>query len=115
MKAVVPTPDTSTRRLTDRPKRAVTPPDDVKVRALRVGICGTDREEASGGSALASQGRRELVIGHEMFEQVVETGNSLYRVNPETTRCHGSTRMRRSLTLGIPYSGGRSQTASILH
>jgi len=82
MKAVALTPGTSSIRLIDVPEPAVTSPDDVKVRILRVGICGTDREEASGGRALAPQGQTELVIGHEMFGQVVETGKSVTRVKP---------------------------------
>jgi glucose 1-dehydrogenase len=82
MKAVALTPGTSAIRLTDLPEPSVTAPDDVKVRILRVGICGTDREEASGGRALAPQGKKELVIGHEMFGQVVETGRSVTSVKP---------------------------------
>jgi threonine dehydrogenase-like Zn-dependent dehydrogenase len=82
MKAVALTPGTSTLRLIDRPGPVVASPDDVKVRILRVGICGTDREEASGGRALAPQGQKELVIGHEMFGQVVETGKTVTRVKP---------------------------------
>ncbi len=82
MKAVALTPGTTTIRLIDLPEPVVTSPGDVKVRILRVGICGTDREEASGGRALAPQGRSELVIGHEMFGQVVETGRSVTRVRP---------------------------------
>ncbi len=82
MKAIALTPGSPTIRLIDLPEPAVTSPDEVKVRILRVGICGTDREEASGGRALAPQGRTELVIGHEMFGQVVETGKSVTRVKP---------------------------------
>jgi threonine dehydrogenase-like Zn-dependent dehydrogenase len=82
MKAVALTPGSSAIRLADLPEPVITSPDDVKVRILRVGICGTDREEASGGRALAPQGKKELVIGHEMFGQVVETGKSVRRVKP---------------------------------
>ena len=59
------------------PSRA---PDEVKVKVIRVGICGTDREEVSGGRADAPEGQKELVIGHEMFGQVVEVGSSVTRV-----------------------------------
>ena len=82
MKAVALTPGTPAIRLIDVPEPAVTSPEDVKARILRVGICGTDREEASGGRALAPQGQKELVIGHEMFGQVVETGKAVTRVKP---------------------------------
>jgi threonine dehydrogenase-like Zn-dependent dehydrogenase len=46
-----------------------------------VGICGTDREEAAGGRSKPPAGQTELVIGHEMFGKVVETGKSVTRVS----------------------------------
>jgi len=82
MKAVALTPGTTRLGLVDRPEPAIASPDEVKVRILRVGICGTDREEASGGRARAPQGRTDLVIGHEMIGQVVETGKAVTRVKP---------------------------------
>lgn len=82
MKALALTPGTTKLRLVERPEPAVTSPDDVKLRILRVGICGTDREEASGGRAMAPQGRQELVIGHEMLGKVMETGTAVTRVKP---------------------------------
>lgn len=82
MKAIALTPGTTAVDLVDLPEPAVTSPDEVKVRILRVGICGTDREEAAGGRALAPQGRTSLVIGHEMFGQVIETGTSVTSVQP---------------------------------
>ncbi len=82
MKAVALLPGTATIELVDRPEPLVLSPDEVKVRILRVGICGTDREEAAGGRALAPEGRIDLVIGHEMFGQVVETGKSVTAVKP---------------------------------
>jgi threonine dehydrogenase-like Zn-dependent dehydrogenase len=82
MKAIASVPGTATLRLVDRPEPSVTAPDEVKVRMCRVGICGTDREEAAGGRARAPDGRRELVIGHEMFGRVVEVGRAVTRVRP---------------------------------
>ena len=67
-------------RLVDRPEPSLTAPDEVKVRIVRVGICGTDREEAAGGRALAPPGQKDLVIGHEMLGQVVEAGKAVTRV-----------------------------------
>ncbi len=49
---------------------------------IRVGICGTDREEVSGGRAQAPDGQKELVIGHEMFGKVMSVGSSVTRVKP---------------------------------
>ncbi len=80
MKAIAVVPGASALRLVDRPEPSITSPDDVKIRIVRVGICGTDREEATGGRALAPPGQKDLVIGHEMFGQVVEIGKSVQRV-----------------------------------
>jgi glucose 1-dehydrogenase len=66
----------------ERPEPSIAAPDDVKVRMIRVGICGTDREEVSGGRAQAPDGQQELVIGHEMLGQVVSVGSSVTRVKP---------------------------------
>jgi len=82
MKAVAVIPGTKTVRLVDRPEPEVTKPNEVKLRVLHVGICGTDREEAAGGRADAPPGASELVIGHEMFGQVVKVGNAVTRVKP---------------------------------
>jgi glucose 1-dehydrogenase len=82
MKAIAIVPGTAGSRLVDRPEPSITTPDEVKVRIIRVGICGTDREEMSGGRADAPEGQKELVIGHEMFGQVVSVGSSVTRVKP---------------------------------
>ncbi|MGA7294153.1 MAG: glucose 1-dehydrogenase [Terriglobales bacterium] len=80
MKAIAIVPGTAGSRILDRPEPGITNADEVKIKVKRVGICGTDREEVSGGRAEAPDGQKELVIGHEMFGQVVETGSSVTRV-----------------------------------
>jgi threonine dehydrogenase-like Zn-dependent dehydrogenase len=80
MKAIAIVPGTAGARIVDRAEPAVSTPDGVKIRMIRVGICGTDREELSGGRAQAPEGRTELVIGHEMFGQVVSVGAAVTRV-----------------------------------
>jgi len=80
MKAIANKTNTSTLTLVDRPEPVLGADDEVKLRILRVGICGTDREEAAGGRSKPPAGQDELVIGHEMFGQVVETGKSVTRV-----------------------------------
>jgi glucose 1-dehydrogenase len=83
MKAIANVTGTNQLRLVDRPEPGLAAPDEVKLRVLRVGICGTDREEAAGGRAKAPEGLNELVIGHEMFGQVVEVGQAVTRVKPD--------------------------------
>ena len=80
MKAIAIVPGTAGSRIVDRPEPSITAQDEVKVRIIRVGICGTDRTEVSGGRADAPDGQKELVIGHEMFGQVVGVGSSVTRV-----------------------------------
>jgi threonine dehydrogenase-like Zn-dependent dehydrogenase len=81
MKAVSVKPGTTTIRLVEREEPVVKAADEIKLRVLRVGICGTDREEAAGGRCAAPDGCDELVIGHEMIGQVVETGTAVTKVN----------------------------------
>lgn len=82
MKAVVLSPGSTALRLADLPEPRVSAPEEVKVRVLRVGICGTDREQALGGRAMAPKAGGELVIGHEMLGRVTETGSAVSRVKP---------------------------------
>jgi threonine dehydrogenase-like Zn-dependent dehydrogenase len=83
----------------------ITAPDQVKLRVLRVGICGTDREEAAGGRSRAPDGRDQLVIGHEMFGQVVEVGKAVTRVKPND---YAVFTVRRGCGQCIPCSMNRS-------
>ena len=81
MKAIANITNSSKLNLVDRPEPDLVADYDIKLRILRVGICGTDREEAAGGRSKPPAGQNELVIGHEMFGQVVETGKSVSRVS----------------------------------
>jgi threonine dehydrogenase-like Zn-dependent dehydrogenase len=77
MKAIAIIPGTNKVHLAERPEVTIRAPDEIKLRVLQVGICGTDREETSGGRARAPDGQQELVIGHEMFGQVVDVGKDV--------------------------------------
>lgn len=92
MKAIAIVPGRPGSRIVERPEPSISAPDEVKMRVLRVGICGTDREEIIGGRADPPAGQKELVIGHEMFGQVVEVGSSVGRVKPGD---HGVFTVRR--------------------
>jgi threonine dehydrogenase-like Zn-dependent dehydrogenase len=82
MKAIACTPGTKELRIVDRAEPAVADPSEVKLQVVRVGICGTDREEAAGGRARSPAGRTELILGHEMIGRVVETGSAVTRFHP---------------------------------
>ena len=77
MKAIVITPGKEGVRLEDKPEPSISGEDEVKLRIIRVGICGTDREEVRGGRALAPDGNADLIIGHEMLGQVIEAGAAI--------------------------------------
>ncbi|WP_207494937.1 glucose 1-dehydrogenase [Aridibaculum aurantiacum] len=82
MKAIALIPGTSNVSLAEVDEPLITQPGEVKIKMLQVGICGTDREEAAGGRADAPEGKRQLIIGHEMFGQVVEVGDEVTSVKP---------------------------------
>ena len=82
MKAISVIPGTRTVRVVDRQEPSIAAPDEIKLRVLRVGICGTDREEAAGGRAKAPPSHDDLVLGHEMFGQVTEVGGAVTTVTP---------------------------------
>jgi threonine dehydrogenase-like Zn-dependent dehydrogenase len=82
MKAIAIRPGAGVPHLGERPEPSLAEPDDVKLRVLGVGICGTDREEAAGGRARAADGQEELIIGHEVLGEVVAAGPRVTRVRP---------------------------------
>lgn len=82
MKAIAIQPGKNETQLLEVDEPVIKDPCDVKVKILQVGICGTDREEAIGGRADAPPGADVLIIGHEMFGLVVETGDEVTTVRP---------------------------------
>ena len=82
MKAIAIEPGKDATQLLDVEEPVLKDSCDVKVKVLQVGICGTDREEAIGGRADAPPGADVLIIGHEMFGLVVETGEEVSTVRP---------------------------------
>jgi glucose 1-dehydrogenase len=82
MEAIAIVSGTKEVRRVGRPEPSVQADDEVKLKVRRVGICGTDREEVAGGRAKPPAGEKDLVIGHEMFGQVVDAGAGVTRVKP---------------------------------
>ncbi|MGZ5286783.1 MAG: alcohol dehydrogenase catalytic domain-containing protein, partial [Flavisolibacter sp.] len=74
MKVISLIPGTASVSLINVEEPVITAPDEIKIKVWQVGICGTDREQAGGGRSDAPEGKKELVIGHEMFGQVTEVG-----------------------------------------
>lgn len=104
MRAIAITPGVAGVHMIEREEPQITTPNDIKMRVVRVGICGTDREELIGGRADAPAGARELVIGHEMMGQVVEVGAAVKRVQPGD---HAAFTVRRGCGLCANCNLGR--------
>ncbi len=78
MKAIILKPHTKQIQLVeDWPDPEISSPYEVKVKISQVGICGTDREEVSGGRADAPKGEEFLVIGHEMVGLIEKVGDKV--------------------------------------
>lgn len=80
MKAIAIKPGKGDIHLIDKVEPEIEHPNQIKLKVLQVGICGTDREEAVGGRADAPPNEDHLVIGHEMFGQVVAMGKDVKSV-----------------------------------
>lgn len=74
MKAVSVFPARREVRLTDEPEPRLRRSNDVKLRMLEVGICGTDKEIAACQYGTPPHGHENLVLGHESLGEVVEVG-----------------------------------------
>jgi glucose 1-dehydrogenase len=60
----------------DVPEPELNSPDELLIRVLEVGICGTDRSIVRGESGDAPPGADYLILGHEMIGQVITAGAS---------------------------------------
>lgn len=74
MKAVAVCPDDRNISLVDAPEPRLERPNDVLLRMLEVGVCGTDKEICTFAYGTPPEGERSLVIGHEGLGEVVEVG-----------------------------------------
>jgi glucose 1-dehydrogenase len=82
VKAVAVYPNTQHVGLVDVQPPALVEPDDVMLRILEVGLCGTDREICSFEYGTPPSGEDHLVIGHEALGRVVEVGSAVERFRP---------------------------------
>lgn len=99
MKAISIHPGKPGSHVVEKEEPSLRRPTDVKIKIQQVGICGTDREEVAGGHAQAPAGKNELVIGHEMFGKVIETGSQVKKVKPGD---YAVFMVRRECNKGLP-------------
>lgn len=69
MKAIALEPGTKNVKLIDWEEPQIKKENEIKVKVLRVGICGTDREETSGGRADAPKGKNSSLLVMRCFQK----------------------------------------------
>jgi glucose 1-dehydrogenase len=82
MKAVAVFPGSREVKVVEREGPRLAAPDQVTLRMLDIGICGTDKEICSFEYGTPPPGDDHLVIGHESLAEVVEAGPAVERFAP---------------------------------
>lgn len=77
MQAIAVFPGRKDVQKVDVAEPMVTARDEVKIRTLDVGVCGTDREICGFHYGTPPQGVDHLIIGHECLGEVVEAGRDV--------------------------------------
>jgi threonine dehydrogenase-like Zn-dependent dehydrogenase len=74
--------DSRSLREGDMPEPVLTRDDEVLLRVLEVGVCGTDRALAHFEFGKPPAGERRLILGHEALCEVVRTGSQVKQFAP---------------------------------
>ena len=82
MRAIGLVPHKSDLQLYAVDQPTIQQPNQVLVRVLEVGVCGTDRELAAGHIGAAPPNEEKLIIGHEMVGEVAEAGAAVADFKP---------------------------------
>lgn len=82
MKAVAVFPESRETKVIDRREPRISQPDQVMLRLLDIGICGTDWEICTFEYGTPPPGDDHLVIGHEALAEVMATGSAVERFKP---------------------------------
>ena len=77
MKGVGVVPKEKELRLINHPEPALTAPNEVKIRTIEVGVCGTDREICTFAYGQPPKGSDYLLLGHECLGEVIEVGSAV--------------------------------------
>ncbi len=80
MRAVGVIPHKKEVSLFSHPAPGVIAPNQVKIRTLEVGVCGTDREICCFDYGSPPEGSDYLVLGHEALGEVVEVGSAISKL-----------------------------------
>ena len=79
MKAVAVFPGSREVKVIEQEDPRISQPDQVMLRMLDIGICGTDKEICSFEYGTPPPGHDYLVIGHESLAEVVAAGSAVER------------------------------------
>ncbi len=82
MKGVGVVPQQKELRLIDHLEPAIAAPNELKIRTIEVGICGTDREICTFAYGQGPAGCDYLVLGHECLGEVTEVGPAVKGFKP---------------------------------
>ncbi len=82
MKAVAVFPGSREVKVVEQEVPRISEPDQVTLRMLDIGICGTDKEICSFEYGTPPPGEDHLVIGHESVAEVTAVGTAVERVQP---------------------------------
>jgi glucose 1-dehydrogenase len=82
VKAVAVLPGTQKVAIIERAPPRITSPDQVRLRMLDIGICGTDKEICPFEYGTPPPGDDFLVIGHEALAEIAEVGPAVTRLRP---------------------------------
>ncbi|GHO90733.1 glucose dehydrogenase [Reticulibacter mediterranei] len=82
MKAVAVFPASREVKLIDQEEPTITQPDQVKIRILDIGICGTDKEICTFVYGSSPPDSDYLIIGHEALGEVVQVGSAVTGLAP---------------------------------
>jgi glucose 1-dehydrogenase len=82
MKAVAVFPNAQDVKVVDHPEPKNSGPNEVKIKMLEVGVCGTDKEICHFDYGTAPANSEYLVLGHESLGEVVEVGPEVESIRP---------------------------------
>jgi threonine dehydrogenase-like Zn-dependent dehydrogenase len=82
MKGVGVIPQQKELRLIDHPEPHISAPNEIKIRTIEVGVCGTDREICTFAYGQPPAGADYLLLGHECLGEVIEVGSAVTNFKP---------------------------------
>ncbi|GHO83332.1 glucose 1-dehydrogenase [Dictyobacter formicarum] len=82
MKAIAVFPETKEIHVVEHPEPQIEHPEQVKLRLLEVGVCGTDRHICALAFGTPPAHSEYLILGHEALAEVVAVGEAVTHLQP---------------------------------